>query len=56
MSASESSYPVIAKHVVLTTALVAAAALKAGKDVGWYASRKLNDPCKGSGSRPASAR
>ncbi len=53
MSASESSYPMLAKHLLLTGGLVAAAALKAGKDAAWYASRKLNEPkC----ARPRAAR
>jgi hypothetical protein len=46
----------LAKHVFLTGALVVSAALKAGKDLGWYAARRLSEPPKRAGSRPASAR
>jgi hypothetical protein len=46
----------LAKQLLLTGALVASAGLKVGKDLGWYAVRRLNEPAKRSGSRPASAR
>jgi hypothetical protein len=46
----------LAKHLFLTGALVASAAFKVGRDVGWYAARRLNEPSKRSGSRPAPVR